>query len=231
MKEPNAAPPPPEERWQNLARQEEQARRRRNLILTGAGAAGVGVIGLGALSMCGGPTTAPNDGKTAMDDVVQPYSPSPGPNEAPSNWQQINASGITFSLPATAVGPSPHPDWGLYTMSYDVPSSDQAGWHRVMISAADASTTAAGLRQTTDLANSGLIEGYAEITRVRWQLESQSVVERVAFVWGSEGAFYGWTWIIASSSAAGVVTLLGSVLDDGLRNGIEDTLAMTRRTR
>ena len=151
MTEPNAAPPPPEERWQNLARQEEQARRRRNLILTGAGAAGVGVIGLGALSMCGGPTTAPNDGKTAMDDVVQPYSPSPGPNEAPSNWQQINASGITFSLPATAVGPSPHPDWGLYTMSYDVPSSDQAGWHRVMISAADASTTAAGLRQTTDL--------------------------------------------------------------------------------
>lgn len=231
MTEPIATPQPPDERWQNLARQEEQARRRRNLLLTGAGALGVGVIGIGALATCGGPTTAPNDGKTAMDDVVQPYSPSPGPNEAPANWQQVNISGISFSLPAAALGPAPHPDWGLYTMSYDIPATDQSGWHRIMVSDADASTTAAGIRQTADLANSGLIESYAEITRVHWQLESEAALERVSFAWGAEGGSYGWTWIIASSSAAGVVTLLGSVVDDGLRNGIEDTLAMTRRTR
>ena len=145
--------------------------RRRTLLATGAGAGGIAA--LGALSACGkSEEDAPNDGMESVADVSQPPAPSPGPDESPQEWTAVNFSGISFSIPTTMTGPTPHTDWGLYAVSYDLAESDNEFDQRVMVSTVDAVTTADGIRQTTDLINSGLIENYAEIGRVSWQAGS-----------------------------------------------------------
>ena len=198
--------------------------RRRTLLAAGAGASAL------ALSACGkSEVTAPNDGMEPVADVNQPQSPSPGPQESPESWTAVNLSGISFSILSTLTGPTPRNDWGLYVVSYDLKTSDNEFDQRVMISAVDSTTTADGVRQTADLVTSGLVQSYAEIGRISWQEESRPAIERVAFYWGPDGTWCGWTWIIATKAGTGVLTLLGTSIDDGLRNGIEDTLDLTRR--
>ena len=198
--------------------------RRRALLATGAGATAL------ALSACGrSEVTAPNDGMESVSDVSQPSAPSPGPSESPEAWTAVNLSGISFSILSTLTGPTPRNDWGLYVASYDLKTSDNEFDQRVMISAVDSTTTADGVRQTADLVTSGLVQSYAEIGRISWQEESRPAIERVAFYWGPDGTWCGWTWIIATKAGTGVLTLLGTSIDDGLRNGIEDTLDLTRR--
>lgn len=198
--------------------------RRRALLATGAGATAL------ALSACGrSEVIAPNDGMESVSDVSQPSAPSPGPSESPEAWTAVNLSGISFSILSTLTGPTPRNDWGLYVVSYDLKTSDNEFDQRVMISAVDSTTTADGVRQTADLVTSGLVQSYAEIGRISWQEESRPAIERVAFYWGPDGAWCGWTWIIATEAGTGVLTLLGTSIDDGLRNGIEDTLDLTRR--
>ena len=198
--------------------------RRRTLLAAGAGASAL------ALSACGkSEVTAPNDGMESVADVNQPQSPSPGPQESPESWTAVNLSGISFSILSTLTGPTPRNDWGLYVVSYDLKTSDNEFDQRVMISAVDSTTTADGVRQTADLVTSGLVQSYAEIGRISWQEESRPAIERVAFYWGQDGTWCGWTWIIATKAGTGVLTLLGTSIDDGLRNGIEDTLDLTRR--
>ena len=198
--------------------------RRRTLLAAGAGASAL------ALSACGkSEVTAPNDGMEPVADVNQPQSPSPGPQESPESWTAVNLSGISFSILSTLAGPTPRNDWGLYVASYDLTTSDNEFDQRVMISAVDNTTTADGVRQTADLVTSGLVQSYTEIGRISWQEESRPAIERVAFYWGPDGTWCGWTWIIATKAGTGVLTLLGTSIDDGLRNGIEDTLDLTRR--
>ena len=198
--------------------------RRRTLLAAGAGASAL------ALSACGkSEVTAPNDGMEPVADVNQPQSPSPGPQESPESWTAVNLSGISFSILSTLTGPTPRNDWGLYVVSYDLKTSDNEFDQRVMISAVDNTTTADGVRQTADLVTSGLVQSYTEIGRISWQEESRPAIERVAFYWGPDGTWCGWTWIIATKAGTGVLTLLGTSIDDGLRNGIEDTLDLTRR--
>ena len=203
--------------------------RRRTLLAAGAGAGGIAA--LGTLSACGkSEEAAPNDGMESVADVSQPPAPSSGPDESPQEWTAVNFSGISFSIPTTMTGPTPHTDWGLYAVSYDLAESDNEFDQRVMVSTVDAVTTADGIRQTTDLINSGLIENYAEIGRVSWQADSNGpAIERIAFYWGPDSTWCGWTWIIATDAGTGVMTLLGTSIDDGLRNGIENTLNLTRR--
>ena len=185
---------------------------------------------LSALTACGkSEVTAPNDGMEPVADVNQPQSPSPGPQESPESWTAVNLSGISFSILSTLTGPTPRNDWGLYVASYDLTTSDNEFDQRVMISAVDNTTTADGVRQTADLVTSGLVQSYTEIGRISWQEESRPAIERVAFYWGPDGTWCGWTWIIATKAGTGVLTLLGTSIDDGLRNGIEDTLDLTRR--
>ena len=198
--------------------------RRRTLLAAGAGASAL------ALSACGkSEVTAPNDGMESVADVNQPQSPSPGPQESPESWTAVNLSGISFSILSTLTGPTPRNDWGLYVASYDLTTSDNEFDQRVMISAVDSTTTADGVRQTADLVTSGLVQSYTEIGRISWQEESRPAIERVAFYWGPDSTWCGWTWIIATDAGTGVMTLLGTSIDDGLRNGIENTLNLTRR--
>lgn len=203
---------------------------RRGLLVSGAvaGGAAAGLVPACARSE----EAAPNDAMHAVAEVTQPHAPSPGPQEQPTDWVPVNVSGISFSLLSAMEGPTPHRDWGPYAVSYDLASSDssQEGFdQRLMVSALDTTTTADGLRQTVDLAVAGLVTGYAQLARVSWQRDSGTAVERTAFSWGPEGLWCGWTWILASSVGAGVVTLLGTYTDDGLRNGVEDTLDLVRR--
>ncbi|WP_243106800.1 hypothetical protein [Actinomyces lilanjuaniae] len=205
---------------------QRQAVRRRSLLVSGAGGAAAGMVSACARSE----ETAPNDAMQAVAEVAQPHDPSPGPQEQPTDWIPVNVSGISFSLLSAMEGPTPHRDWGPYTVSYDMAASSQEGFdQRLMVSALDTTTTADGLRQTVDLAVAGLVTGYAQLARVSWQRDSGTAVERTAFSWGPEGLWCGWTWILASGVGAGVVTLLGTYTDDGLRNGVEDTLDLVRR--
>ena len=56
--------------------------------------------------------------------------------------------------------------------------------------------------------------------------DDTTAIERIAFYWGPDIDFPGYTWMIASSAGVGVVTSLGVNADDGLRNSIEDTLTL-----
>ena len=74
--------------------------------------------------------------------------------------------------------------------------------------------------------NGGLIENYSEINTISWSVDDTTAIERIAFYWGPDIDFPGYTWMIASSAGVGVVTSLGVNADDGLRNSIEDTLTL-----
>ncbi|WP_236750101.1 hypothetical protein [Actinomyces oris] len=162
--------------------------------------------------------------------MKQPQAPSKGPQNAPKEWTTINFSGISLSLPISLKGPTRRSGWSPYAVSYDKQTNDTSFEHRLLLSGIDASTTADGIRQTTNLMSSYLFENYSEIGRVSWAADGDKpATERVAFYWGPATSWLGWTWLLASDVGTGVVTFLSTSLDDGLRNGIENSLTLTRQ--
>ena len=190
-----------------------------------------GIASLSAVASCSkSPEKPPVAGMTSADDVKQPQAPSKGPQEAPKEWTTINFSGISLSLPTSLKGPTRRSGWSPYAVSYDKQTNDTSFEHRVLLSGIDASTTADGLRQTVSLMSSYLFESYSEIGRISWPADGDKpATERVTFYWGPATSWLGWTWLLASDVGTGVVTFLSTSLDDGLRNGIENSLTLTRQ--
>ena len=190
-----------------------------------------GIASLSAVASCSSsPEKTPVSGMTSVDDVKQPQAPSKGPQDAPKEWTGVNFSGISLSLLSSLKGPTRRSGWPPYVVSYDLQTNDTSFEQRVLLSGIDASTTADGIRQTTNLMSSYLFENYSEIGRVSWEADGNTpATERVAFYWGPNSSWLGWTWLLASEVGTGVVTLLSTALDDGLRNGIENTLTLTRQ--
>lgn len=190
-----------------------------------------GIASLSAVASCSSsPEKTPVSGMTSVDDVKQPQAPSKGPQDAPKEWTGVNFSGISLSLLSSLKGPTRRSGWPPYAVSYDLQTNDTSFEQRVLLSGIDASTTADGIRQTANLMSSYLFENYSEIGRVSWEADGNTpATERVAFYWGPNSSWLGWTWLLASEVGTGIVTLLSTVLDDGLRNGIENTLTLTRQ--
>ena len=190
-----------------------------------------GIASLSAVASCSSsPEKTPVSGMTSVDDVKQPQAPSKGPQDAPKEWTGVNFSGISLSLLSSLKGPTRRSGWPPYVVSYDLQTNDTSFEQRVLLSGIDASTTADGIRQTANLMSSYLFESYSEIGRVSWEADGNTpATERVAFYWGPNSSWLGWTWLLASEVGTGVVTLLSTALDDGLRNGIENTLTLTRQ--
>jgi len=190
-----------------------------------------GIASLSAVASCSSsPEKTPVSGMTSVDDVKQPQAPSKGPQDAPKEWTGVNFSGISLSLLSSLKGPTRRSGWPPYAVSYDLQANDTSFEQRVLLSGIDASTTADGIRQTANLMSSYLFENYSEIGRVSWEADGNTpATERVAFYWGPNSSWLGWTWLLASEVGTGIVTLLSTVLDDGLRNGIENTLTLTRQ--
>lgn len=190
-----------------------------------------GIASLSAVASCSNsPEKTPVSGMTSVDDVKQPQAPSKGPQDAPKEWTGVNFSGISLSLLSSLKGPTRRSGWPPYVVSYDLQTNDTSFEQRVLLSGIDASTTADGIRQTANLMSSYLFENYSEIGRVSWEADGNTpATERVAFYWGPNSSWLGWTWLLASEVGTGVVTLLSTALDDGLRNGIENTLTLTRQ--
>ena len=190
-----------------------------------------GIASLSAVASCSSsPEKTPVSGMTSVDDVKQPQAPSKGPQDAPKEWTGVNFSGISLSLLSSLKGPTRRSGWPPYAVSYDLQTNDTSFEQRVLLSGIDASTTADGIRQTANLMSSYLFENYSEIGRVSWEADGNTpATERVAFYWGPNSSWLGWTWLLASEVGTGIATLLSTVLDDGLRNGIENTLTLTRQ--
>ena len=190
-----------------------------------------GIASLSAVASCSSsPEKTPVSGMTSVDDVKQPQAPSKGPQDAPKEWTGVNFSGISLSLLSSLKGPTRRSGWPPYVVSYDLQTNDTSFEQRVLLSGIDASTTADGIRQTANLMSSYLFENYSEIGRVSWEADGNTpATERVAFYWGPNSSWLGWTWLLASEVGTGVVSLLSTALDDGLRNGIENTLTLTRQ--
>ena len=190
-----------------------------------------GIASLSAVASCSSsPEKTPVSGMTSVDDVKQPQAPSKGPQDAPKEWTGVNFSGISLSLLSSLKGPTRRSGWPPYVVSYDLQTNDTSFEQRVLLSGIDASTTADGIRQTANLMSSYLFENYSEIGRVSWEADGNTpATERVAFYWGPNSSWLGWTWLLASEVGTGVVTLLSTALDDGLRNGTENTLTLTRQ--
>ena len=190
-----------------------------------------GIASLSAVASCSSsPEKTPVSGMTSVDDVKQPQAPSKGPQDAPKEWTGVNFSGISLSLLSSLKGPTRRSGWPPYAVSYNLQTNDTSFEQRVLLSGIDASTTADGIRQTANLMSSYLFENYSEIGRVSWEADGNTpATERVAFYWGPNSSWLGWTWLLASEVGTGVVTLLSTALDDGLRNGIENTLTLTRQ--
>ena len=197
------------------------ARRRRFLMAGFSGAA------LTTLAACGGTSSQPPGDRLAkVDDVPQPYAGTTPQSEAPDDWTTVTYEGQSFSLPTAFEEPAQHDDWGIYKMAYDR-FEDDTKVHRILVTGIDTEvTTANGIRQTVNLMNGGLIENYSEINTISWSVDDTTAIERIAFYWGPDIDFPGYTWMIASSAGVGVVTSLGVNADDGLRNSIEDTLTL-----
>lgn len=189
-----------------------------------ASASALALIGL--LTACGS-SDAPSKALAEISDVPQPPSPRQGPQEDPSGWQETTIGAMRLLLPADATGPTAHEDWGQYTSSYDIPgqSEENGAAHRILTGQLSAGTSANGARQVVDRLNSLLIENYVEIDRISWDQDDATGIERIAFYWGPTGAACGWTWLTAGNSGEiAIVTLFGSTVDDGLRNGIEESM-------
>ena len=189
-----------------------------------ASASALALIGL--LTACGS-SDAPSKALTEISDVPQAPSPRPRPEEDAAGWQETAVGAMRLLLPTDAAGPTAHEDWGQYTTSYDIPgqSEENGAAHRIFTGQLSAGTSANGARQVVDRINSFLIENYAEIDRISWDQDEATGLERIAFYWGPTGSDSGWTWLAAGDSGEiAIVTLFGSTVDDGLRNGIEESL-------
>lgn len=199
---------------------------RRRLFMAAGGIASLSTV----VSCSSSPDKTPVSGMTSVEDVEQPHAPSKGPQDAPHDWTSVNFSGISLSLLSSLKGPTRRSGWAPYIVSYDKQGSGSDVEQRVLLSGVDASTTADGIRQTANLMNSYLFENYSEISRVSWEADGDKpATERIAFYWGPTSSWLGWTWLLASEVGTGTVTLLSTSLDDGLRNGIENSLTLTRR--
>ena len=190
-----------------------------------------GIASLTAVASCSkSPEKTPVSGMTSVEDVKQPQAPSKGPQDAPKDWTAINYSGISLSLLSSLKGPTRRSGWEPYVVSYDKQGDGNKVDQRVLLSGIDASTTADGVRQTVNLTSSYLFENYVEIGQVSWEASGdRPATERIAFYWGPTSSWMGWTWLLASEVGVGVATLLSTTLDDGLRNGIENSLTLTRQ--
>ena len=190
-----------------------------------------GIVSLTAVASCSkSPEKTPVSGMTSVEDVKQPQAPSKGPQDAPKDWTAINYSGISLSLLSSLKGPTRRSGWEPYVVSYDKQGDGNKVDQRVLLSGIDASTTADGVRQTVNLMSSYLFENYVEIGQVSWEASGdRPATERIAFYWGPTSSWMGWTWLLASEVGVGVATLLSTTLDDGLRNGIENSLTLTRQ--
>ena len=199
--------------------------KRRLLMVAG------GIVSLSTVASCSrSPEKTPVTGMTSVDDVRQPQAPSKGPQDAPKDWTAINYSGISLSLLSSLKGPTRRSGWEPYVVSYDKQGDGDKVDQRVLLSGIDASTTADGVRQTVNLMSSYLFENYVEIGQVSWEASGdRPATERIAFYWGPTSSWMGWTWLLASEVGVGVATLLSTTLDDGLRNGIENSLTLTRQ--
>ena len=199
--------------------------KRRLLMVAG------GIVSLSTVASCSrSPEKTPVTGMTSVDDVRQPQAPSKGPQDAPKDWTAINYSGISLSLLSSLKGPTRRSGWEPYVVSYDKQGDGNKVDQRVLLSGIDASTTADGVRQTVNLMSSYLFENYEEIGQASWEASGdRPATERIAFYWGPTSSWMGWTWLLASEVGVGVATLLSTTLDDGLRNGIENSLTLTRQ--
>ena len=199
--------------------------KRRLLMVAG------GIVSLSTVASCSrSPEKTPVTGMTSVDDVRQPQDPSKGPQDDPKDWTAINYSGISLSLLSSLKGPTRRSGWEPYVVSYDKQGDGNKVDQRVLLSGIDASTTADGVRQTVNLMSSYLFENYVEIGQVSWEASGdRPATERIAFYWGPTSSWMGWTWLLASEVGVGVATLLSTTLDDGLRNGIENSLTLTRQ--
>lgn len=180
----------------------------------------------GLLAACGS-GDAPSKALTEISDVPQAPSPRPGPDEDAALWQEAAVGAMRLLLPTDATGPASHEDWGQYTTSYDIPGQgeEDGAAHRILIGQLSAGTSANGARQVVDRLNSLLIENYAEIDRISWDQDEATGIERIAFYWGPSSSSSGWTWLAAGNSGEiAIVTLFGDSVDDGLRNGIEESM-------
>lgn len=181
-------------------------------------------IGAGALAAC----SSSGDVSTArrpVDDVSQPATPRPGPSEAPDSWERQVVGALALLLPADFDRPVEHEDWGHYTASWD--QADDAGdvVNRIMVGSLGVLSSGAAAREITQRVNTALIKGYSEIGRISWE-NGPVAVDRLSFQWGASGAGAGSTWLVALDGGEVVgVTLIGTYPDDGLRNGIEESLA------
>ncbi len=190
-----------------------------------------GIVSLSTIASCSrSPEKTPVTGMTSVDDVKQPQTPSKGPQDAPKDWTAINYSGISLSLLSSLKGPTRRSGWEPYVVSYDKQGDGDKVDQRVLLSGIDASTTADGVRQTVNLMSSYLFENYEEIGQASWEASGdRPATERIAFYWGPTSSWMGWTWLLASEVGVGVATLLSTTMDDGLRNGIENSLTLTRQ--
>lgn len=186
------------------------------------------LTGIGVLAACGS-DSAPSDSLTEITDVPQAASPRVTPQEDPSGWQETTAGAMRLLLPVNVTGPTAHDDWGEYTDSYDVVDQDEMIEQRIMIGQLSAGTSATGARQVVNRLNSALIENYAEAERISWDQDEATSIERIAFYWGPSGSASGWTWLVAGGTGEIViVTLFGDPVDDGLRNGLEESLTFSQ---
>ncbi|SDN29567.1 hypothetical protein SAMN05216355_101619 [Actinomyces ruminicola] len=166
------------------------------------------------------------DSATPVEDVPQPATPMAAPTEEPSAWVGIELTeGLKLAIPTAFEGPTTHDDWGWYTDSYDLNDASGAMVQRLMLGVLSETSSAEGMRRTATFTNKLLISGYQELDRVSWEQDEDMAIERVTFKWGDDAAGAGTCWLAASNGVVAFVTLYGDYFDDGLRNGIEESLA------
>lgn len=180
------------------------------------------------LAACGQKSdTVPLSKLKTVKDTPQPHPATASREVSPDQWVEASYQGISFYLPKSFQGPQQRSEWGMYEVSYDLIGDQSYTVQRVMCSgvskdAADPN----GVRQSVNFINKGIIENYQEVKRISWDADKSNAIERIFFYWGTDSAYPGWTWMIASSTGVGVLTLFGAYSDDGLRNGIETSLTL-----
>lgn len=166
---------------------------------------------------------------TPVEDVPQPAKPMAGPTDDPSAWTGIEAAdGLSLAIPVAFEGPVTHDDWGSYTDSYDLNDASGTMLQRVMLGVVGEATSADGIRQMATFTNKFLIADYEEINRISWQQDENTAIDRVTFRWGDDASGAGTCWLVASKGIVAFVTLYGEYFDDGLRNGIEESLTFAQ---
>ena len=134
-----------------------------------------------------------------------------------------------MSLPTSFSGPVEHSDWGFYSVSYDLNGHDGKPVQQVILGSLGVKPSAVAARQELRDINGFLIQGYAEVNRQSWDKGGSLVVDRVSFYHGDPSQnLLGCSWMATQQGQdITVVTLFGDYVDDGLRNGIEESLSFS----